>query len=99
MGSPTPLRVNVRVIAATHRDLRKMVAQGQFREDLFYRLSVVEIPVPRLAHRKEDLPLLQRHFLEKYSALYGKQISGITRRAQTVLRGTAGPETYANWRM
>jgi DNA-binding NtrC family response regulator len=85
VGSPVPLRVNVRVIAATHRDLRKMVAQGQFREDLFYRLSVVEIPVPRLAHRKEDLPLLQRHFLEKYSSLYNKQISGITRRAQSCL--------------
>ncbi|MFZ0284686.1 MAG: sigma-54 dependent transcriptional regulator [Terriglobales bacterium] len=91
VGSPTPLRVNVRVIAATHRDLRKMVAQGQFREDLFYRLSVVEIPVPRLAHRKEDLPLLQRHFLEKYSALYGKQISGITRRAQTCLAAHSWP--------
>ena len=91
VGSPTPLRVNVRVIAATHRDLRKMVAQGQFREDLFYRLSVVEIAVPRLAHRKEDLPLLQRHFLEKYSSLYGKQISGITRRAQSCLASHSWP--------
>ena len=91
VGSPTPLRVNVRVIAATHRDLRKMVAQGQFREDLFYRLSVVEISVPRLAHRKEDLPLLQRHFLEKYSSLYGKQISGITRRAQSCLAAHSWP--------
>jgi DNA-binding NtrC family response regulator len=91
VGSPTPLRVNVRVIAATHRDLRKMVAQGQFREDLFYRLSVVEIPVPRLAHRKEDLPLLQRHFLEKYSSLYGKQISGMTRRAQSCLAAHSWP--------
>jgi DNA-binding NtrC family response regulator len=91
VGSPTPLRVNVRVIAATHRDLRKMVAQGHFREDLFYRLSVVEIPVPRLAHRKEDLPLLQRHFLDKYSSLYGKQISGITRRAQSCLVSHSWP--------
>ena len=91
VGSPTPLRVNVRVIAATHRDLRKMVAQGQFREDLFYRLSVVEISVPRLAHRKEDLPLLQRHFLDKYSVLYGKQISGITRRAQSCLAAHSWP--------
>ncbi len=91
VGSPTPMRVNVRVIAATHRDLRKMVAQGHFREDLFYRLSVVEIPVPRLAHRKEDLPLLQRHFLEKYSSLYGKQISGITRRAQSCLASHSWP--------
>jgi DNA-binding NtrC family response regulator len=91
VGSPTPLRVNVRVIAATHRDLRKMVAQGHFREDLFYRLSVVEIPVPRLAHRKEDLPLLQRYFLDKYSSLYNKQISGITRRAQSCLVSHSWP--------
>lgn len=91
VGSPTPVRVNVRVIAATHRDLRKMVALGQFREDLFYRLSVVEISVPRLAHRKEDLPLLQRHFLDKYSSLYGKQISGITRRAQSCLASHSWP--------
>jgi DNA-binding NtrC family response regulator len=91
VGSPIPLRVNVRVIAATHRDLRKMVAQGHFREDLFYRLSVVEIAVPRLAHRKEDLPLLQLHFLEKYSALYAKQISGITRRAQSCLAAHSWP--------
>lgn len=85
IGSPIPVKVDVRVIAATHRDLRKMVAQGQFREDLFYRLSVVEISTPPLAQRKEDLPLLQRHFLEKYSTLYGKQLTGITRRAQARL--------------
>jgi len=85
VGSPVLHHVDVRVIAATHRDLRKMVANGQFREDLFYRLSVVEISVPRLAQRKEDLPLLQRHFLEKYSARYKKEITGITRRAQTRL--------------
>jgi len=91
VGSPVSQRVNVRVIAATHRDLRKMVAQGQFREDLFYRLSVVEIPVPRLTHRKEDLPLLQRHFLEKFSSLYNRQISGITRRAQARLAAHSWP--------
>jgi len=85
VGSPIPHRVDVRVVAATHRDLRKMVADGQFREDLFYRLSVVEISIPDLSQRKEDLPLLQRHFVEKYSALYHKEITGITRRTQTRL--------------
>jgi len=85
VGSPVPREVDVRVIAATHRDLRKMAAQGQFREDLFYRLSVVEIAVPNLAQRKEDLPLLQRHFLEKYSVIYKKEITGLTRRAQARL--------------
>lgn len=82
VGSPIPRQVNVRVIAATHRDLRNMVAQGRFREDLFYRLSVVEVRVPDLAQRKEDLPLLQRHLLQKYSSLYKREIAGITRRAQ-----------------
>lgn len=91
VGSPISQRVNVRVIAATHRDLRKMVAQGQFREDLFYRLSVIEISVPRLTQRKEDLPLLQRHFLEKFSVTYGKKISGITRRAQARLAAHSWP--------
>ena len=85
VGSPMPRRVDVRVVAATHRDLKQMVAEKQFREDLYYRLSVVEIGLPVLAQRKEDLPLLQRHFVEKYSALYKKEITGITRRAQSLL--------------
>jgi DNA-binding NtrC family response regulator len=91
VGSPIPHKVDVRVIAATHRDLRKMVAAGQFREDLFYRLSPLEIYVPSLAQRKEDLPLLQRHFLDKYSARYKKEITGITRRAQARLAAHAWP--------
>ena len=82
VGAAVPRSVDVRVIAATHRDLKKMVAEGTFRQDLYYRLSMVELKVPRLAERKEDLALLQRHFLSKFAAQYGKQISGITRRAQ-----------------
>jgi DNA-binding NtrC family response regulator len=91
VGSPTPHTVNVRVIAVTNRDLRKMVASGRFREDLFYRLSTIEISVPSLAKRKEDLPLLQRHFLKKYSSRYKKEITGITRRAQTRLAAHSWP--------
>jgi len=91
VGSPLRHHVDVRVVAATHRDLRKMVANGQFREDLFYRLSVVEISIPSLSQRKEDLPLLQRHFLKKYSALYRKEITGITRRTQTRLTAHSWP--------
>ena len=91
VGSPVPHKVEVRVIAATHRDLRKLAASGHFREDLFYRLSPLEISVPSLAQRKEDLPLLQRHFLEKYSARYKKEITGITRRAQTRLAAHSWP--------
>ena len=91
VGSPIPIPVNVRVIAATHRDLPRMVAEGKFRGDLFYRLSVLQISVPGLAHRKEDIPLLQRHFLEKYAKLYNKQITGITRRAQVRLAAHPWP--------
>ncbi len=82
VGSPVSHKVDVRIIAATHRNLRKMVSEGKFREDLFYRLSVVEIPLPRLADRKEDLPLLLRHFLQIYAALFRKEVVGVTRRAQ-----------------
>ena len=82
VGSPATRAVDVRVIGATNRQLRAMVADGQFREDLYYRLSMVEIPLPRLLERKEDLPLLQKHFVNKFATQYGKKINGITRRAQ-----------------
>jgi len=82
IGSPSPRTVNVRVIAATNRNLRALVSQGKFREDLYYRLSMVEVTLPRLIDRREDMPLLQRHFVEKFSTLYNKQVTGITRRAQ-----------------
>jgi DNA-binding NtrC family response regulator len=83
VGSPATRSVDVRVIAATHRDLKAMVHDGQFREDLYYRLAIVEITLPSLASRREDLPLLQRFFIEKYAADYKKPITGITRRTQT----------------
>jgi len=82
VGSSVSRKVDVRVVAATNRNLRKMVREGQFREDLYYRLAVVEIGLPPLANRREDLPLLERHFVEKFSAEYKKPISGMTRRAQ-----------------
>jgi DNA-binding NtrC family response regulator len=83
IGSPVPRAIDVRVIAATNRDLRSMVRDGTFREDLYYRLAMVEIPLPRLMDRREDLLLLERHFLEKFAAEYKKPVAGITRRAQT----------------
>ena len=85
VGSPQVRKVNVRVIAATNRDLRKAVADKQFREDLFFRLAMVEIKLPQLAERREDLPLLIRHFIEHFAAQYGKQVDGITRRAEAML--------------
>ena len=85
VGSLTPREVDVRVVAATHRNLRAMVQAGQFREDLYYRLAVIEIPLPTLTRRREDMPLLTRHFIEKFSQEYNKPISGLARRAQTRL--------------
>jgi DNA-binding NtrC family response regulator len=85
VGSLTARKVDVRVIAATNHDLRVAIAEKRFREDLYYRLSMVEIEVPRLADRKEDLPLLERHFNSKFAAQYGKQIRGLSHRAQIAL--------------
>jgi DNA-binding NtrC family response regulator len=85
VGSVTPRSIDVRVVAATHRDLKAMVRNGQFREDLYYRLAMVEITLPSLASRREDLPLLERHFVEKFAAEYGKEVSGLTRRTQTLM--------------
>jgi DNA-binding NtrC family response regulator len=85
VGSLTPRKVDVRVIAATNHNLRAAVAEKRFREDLYYRLSMVEIQVPRLAERKEDLALLERHFIARFAAQYKKDIRGLTQRAQTRL--------------
>jgi DNA-binding NtrC family response regulator len=85
VGSLTPRHVDVRVVAATNKDLRKAIAAREFREDLFYRLSMVEIQVPSLAERMEDLPLLTRHIIGKFSRQYGRDIRGFTQRAQIQL--------------
>jgi len=85
VGSPEVRHVDVRLIAATNRDLRAEVLAGRFREDLFYRLSTIQIRVPSLAERLDDIPLLIQYFLKKYNQAYSKQIQGLTRRAQAVL--------------
>ncbi len=91
VGSLESRKVNVRVIAATHRNLRQAVADRHFREDLYYRLAMVEIPVPTLAEHKEDLPLLIRHFIEKFALQYGKTVRGLTPRARLVLERHTWP--------
>jgi DNA-binding NtrC family response regulator len=91
VGSLTPRNIDVRVITATHRDLRTMVSEGRFREDLYYRLGVVEIMLPVLSDRREDLPLLERYFIERFSAEYNKPIAGLVRRAQTRLAAYPWP--------
>ncbi len=91
VGSPEVRRVEVRLVAATNRDLRAEVLAGRFREDLFYRLSTIQIRVPTLAERLDDIPLLIQYFLKKYNEAYSKQIQGLTRRTQAVLLQHAWP--------
>jgi DNA-binding NtrC family response regulator len=85
VGSPEVRPVDVRLIAATNRDLRGEVLAGRFREDLFYRLSTIELRVPSLVERQDDIPLLVADFLKKYSQRYQKQIRGLTHKAKAVL--------------
>lgn len=91
VGSPTVRRVDVRVIAATHRDLQSMAKEKLFREDLFYRLSMVQVKLPSLAQRKEDLPLLEGYFIKRFAEQYAKPVRGITRRAQALLARHSWP--------
>ncbi|HVG27829.1 MAG TPA: sigma-54 dependent transcriptional regulator [Acidobacteriaceae bacterium] len=91
VGSVTPRRVDVRVIAATHRDLRAAIAKGGFREDLFFRLSMVELRVPPLSERTGDISLLARFFTHKFAGEYNKSLSGITPRALAVLENYSWP--------
>ena len=91
VGSPAVRKVDVRVVAATNRDLPEMVSQGKFREDLYFRLCMIELKVPSLAERREDLPILQRHFLKSFATQYKKPLAGLTRRAQTLLAKYSWP--------
>jgi two-component system, NtrC family, response regulator HydG len=91
VGSPRVHTVNTHVIAATNRNLKTMVAQSNFREDLYYRLAVAEISLPPLSRRMEDLSLLERYFIEKYARDYRKEVLGLTRRAQSRMSAYAWP--------
>jgi DNA-binding NtrC family response regulator len=85
LGSAKTIKLDIRVIAATHRDLRLMVKDDKFREDLFYRLNVVNIVIPPLRERKDDVVLLTEHFIKLYSQKNSKKIFGLTREAKDAL--------------
>lgn len=85
LGGTQPIKADVRIIAATHRDLSKMVAEGNFREDLFYRLNVVTITLPRLSERKEDIPLLTEHFIHRFNRLKNKNIVSVSDEVLSIL--------------
>lgn len=84
LGDGLLRKVNIRVIAATHQDLFKLIKEKKFREDLFFRLNVIPIHIPPLRERREDIPLLIRYFMEKYNKEYGKNIIGIEPRARAI---------------
>ena len=91
VGSAESVRVDVRVIAATHRDLPKLVKSGKFREDLFYRLNVINIPLPPLRDRVDDVPLLAHHFLRRYAERLSKKVRSVTPEAIELLCGYRWP--------
>jgi formate hydrogenlyase transcriptional activator len=91
VGGNDSLRTNVRVVAATNRKLESAIAEGRFREDLFYRLNVFPLEVPPLRERKEDIPLLVQYFVDRYATKAGKRITGIGKRSLELLQSYTWP--------
>jgi len=91
VGGIKTIHVDVRLVAATNRDLKKLIAQGAFREDLFYRLNVVSIPLPALRERASDIPLLIEHFLKKFNGRLKKNVQGVEAEAMELLSAHPWP--------
>jgi len=85
LGATVTAKTNARIVAATNQTLSELVARGSFREDLFYRLNVVKIELPPLSRRREDIPLLVNHFIQKFNAIKAKDIKGISENALSIL--------------
>lgn len=81
LGSSKQIDLNIRIISATNKDLEKMVDEGQFREDLYYRLNIFEIHLPPLRERPEDIPLLVRYFMNKYRSFFGVNVEEVSKEA------------------
>jgi two-component system, NtrC family, response regulator PilR len=91
LGGTEEIQADIRVVAATNQDLPKMVAEGKFREDLFYRINVIPMQLPALRERREDIPLLAEHFLAKYAQAMGKPVRSITAEAMALLQTHSWP--------
>ncbi len=91
IGATTEKKVNVRIVAATNRNLEKEVAEGRFREDLYYRLKVFPVRVPPLRERRDDIPLMAEHFLLRFSSEFGKPAAGFSQQAMELLQGYDWP--------
>ncbi len=91
LGGEETIKVNLRIIAATNKDLKKEVDEGRFREDLYYRLNVVHIPLPNLKQRKEDIPLLAQYFLNSFNAKHNKSVKGFSKQAMAQMENYIWP--------
>jgi two-component system response regulator GlrR len=91
VGSVATTSVDVRIISATHRNLEEEIASERFREDLYYRLNVVSLDLPNLAERREDIPLLANHFLQKFAVRSGKKVTGFAPEAMEALISASWP--------
>jgi two-component system, NtrC family, response regulator HydG len=91
LGGKAEIEIDVRVLCATNRDLKEEIKAGRFREDLYFRLNVFHVVLPPLRERREDVPLLVQHFVEKFNHESGKKVSGVNAEAMTVLQGYAWP--------
>ncbi len=91
VGSSQPIPVDVRIVAATNSNLAEKVRKGEFREDLYYRLRVMEVQLPPLRERREDIPLLIEHFIRDFNEHFGRQVTGISRNALAILAAAPWP--------
>jgi two-component system response regulator PilR (NtrC family) len=91
LGGTEEVEADIRIIAATNRDLSRMVAEGQFREDLFYRINVIPVRLPALRERSEDIPLVAEHFVARFSEQMGKPVTGISAAALDAMCAYAWP--------
>ena len=93
LGSVNPVEVDVRVITATHQDLSKLVRDGVFREDLYYRINVFRLELPPLRDRREDIPLLVDHFVSRFNRLQNKAVAGASEEVMNIFMRYALPAT------